>query len=433
MTEDVAKAIQLLTSSGTEEHQSCDFAIKSGGHYTTFNNIDGGVLLDLSRLNSINLSEDRRTATIGSGAVWADVYAKLSPHDVTVVGGRVGEVAIGGFTLGAGISFHSPRYGFASDRVVEFEIVLAGGHVVRARADNEHADLHAALKGSHNALGVVTKITFETIPLGGVFGGGIMAPLTGETKVGNLKALADMSVNYDIESSIATIIMYNKAMGGFTVYSNLFYAKPDDTAFRMYRDVEPESQMVNTMRLTTLEDLVKEAAGPPRPQEPRRSLYTGTFKADYYTISTIVDEFERFVSEKAAKEGIAGLGVNLIFEAMPASMVAASANAGQSILGWQERNQKENLMIWVTTWGWSEQDDDKKVEQLGDELYGILNRIYEENETKRPYVFLNYASKKQDVFGSYGGNAVQKLRAVSKRYDPEGAFWKRRKGFVIPN
>ena len=88
-------------------------------------------------------------------------------------------------------------------------------------------------------------------------------------------------------------------------------------------------------------------------------------------------------------------------------------------------------MIWMITSNWTDEQDDEKVEKLDGELCGMMDGICEKFGTKRPYVFLNYANKKQDVFGSYGGGAVQKLRDVSKRYDPEGAFRKRRKGFTI--
>ena len=50
---------------------------------------------------------------VGTGLVWDDVYAALEPHNVTVLGGRVPGIGVGGFTLGGGthVSRHN-KYKF---------------------------------------------------------------------------------------------------------------------------------------------------------------------------------------------------------------------------------------------------------------------------------------------------------------------------------
>ena len=39
-----------------------------------------------------------------------------------------------------------------------------------------------------------------------------------------------------------------------------------------------------------------------------------------------------------------------------------------------------------------------------------------------PWIYLDYAYKTQDPLTSYGEENLQKLRDVSKKYDPEGVF-----------
>jgi FAD/FMN-containing dehydrogenase len=65
-------------------------------------NIERGVTLDLSALNQVIVStSDNQTITsIGPGARWKDVYLKLDALNLTVTGGRVAEVGVGGLTLG---------------------------------------------------------------------------------------------------------------------------------------------------------------------------------------------------------------------------------------------------------------------------------------------------------------------------------------------
>lgn len=63
---------------------------------------------------------------------------------------------VGGLTLGSGVSYTSPRYGWTCDTASQFQIVLADGSV--AVADATRPDLFRALKGGGNNFGS----TFES-------------------------------------------------------------------------------------------------------------------------------------------------------------------------------------------------------------------------------------------------------------------------------
>ena len=68
----------------------------------------GGIVLDLHLLNGLQLSEDRETAYVGTGNRWGAVYEFLKPWNLTAVGGRVGDVGVGGFLLGGKFSQFIP-------------------------------------------------------------------------------------------------------------------------------------------------------------------------------------------------------------------------------------------------------------------------------------------------------------------------------------
>lgn len=110
----------MLTSRVTQ----CKFAVKSGGHaaFAGASNIEGGVTLDLRKLNQIVVSADKKQTAVGAGNVWYDVYTKLQPMGLTVIGGRVSAIGVGGLTLGGGISFFSNRYGWACDNVNNYQV-----------------------------------------------------------------------------------------------------------------------------------------------------------------------------------------------------------------------------------------------------------------------------------------------------------------------
>jgi FAD/FMN-containing dehydrogenase len=60
--------------------------------------------------------------SVGPGARLGNLYADLDPMNLTVVAGRDSAVGVGGLTLGGGISFLSPRFGYACDNVINYEV-----------------------------------------------------------------------------------------------------------------------------------------------------------------------------------------------------------------------------------------------------------------------------------------------------------------------
>ena len=94
--EDVSIAIITLAQ------YNCHFAIRGGGHMSWAGaaNIQDGVTIDLSQMKSVAVNDERTITRVEPGARWSDVYSKLSPMNLSVVGGRVSDVGVGGLTLG---------------------------------------------------------------------------------------------------------------------------------------------------------------------------------------------------------------------------------------------------------------------------------------------------------------------------------------------
>lgn len=80
----------------------CPFAVKSGGHaaFMGASNIQGGVTIDLVNLNQVQVSADKTLTQVGAGNRWFDVYSRLDTQQLSVVGGRVADIGVGGLTLG---------------------------------------------------------------------------------------------------------------------------------------------------------------------------------------------------------------------------------------------------------------------------------------------------------------------------------------------
>ncbi|MGB5703543.1 MAG: FAD-binding protein [Polyangiales bacterium] len=74
------------------------------------------------------------------------------------------DATLGGLVMALGMTTHSHVCGLVHDTVTAYEIVTAEGDLVRATADNEHADLFRALPWSHGTLGLLVALEMRVIP-----------------------------------------------------------------------------------------------------------------------------------------------------------------------------------------------------------------------------------------------------------------------------
>jgi len=114
---------------------------------------------------------------------------RLSMHSLA---GSVGSVGMTGFTLGGGYGALIGRFGLALDSLVRAEVVLADGHIVTAKHDDEE-ELLWALRGGGGNFGVVTKMQHRLHPVASIRSGMLIYPFS-EAK-GVLKRCADMTAS----------------------------------------------------------------------------------------------------------------------------------------------------------------------------------------------------------------------------------------------
>jgi FAD/FMN-containing dehydrogenase len=103
----VALALKIVTFVRSK------FAVCSCGHSANpgFASIgESGVLLDLGALNEISLSKEKNIVSLGPGAKWDEVYEELEKEGLTVVGGRVAGVGVGGLITGGSSLLLCPHH-----------------------------------------------------------------------------------------------------------------------------------------------------------------------------------------------------------------------------------------------------------------------------------------------------------------------------------
>lgn len=180
------------------------FAIKSGGHNPNdyFASVQGGPLISTSRLNHLLLDQTSGVVRMGPGHRWDEVADALDGSGWSVVGGRVGNVGVGGYMLGGGLSFQTAEHGWACNSIISYEVVLADGSIVTASASS-HSDLYKALKGGGNNFGIVTSFTVQAHRQeNDVWGGMMTIPSTPHVDEKILQFIHDFTHDGDPKAAI---------------------------------------------------------------------------------------------------------------------------------------------------------------------------------------------------------------------------------------
>jgi FAD/FMN-containing dehydrogenase len=136
---------------------------RSGGHCFAGRSSTEGIVVDVSPMDSVSVSDDG-VAAVGAGTRLGGVYEVLDEHGLAIPAGCGPSVGIAGLTLGGGLGVLGRKHGLTSDSLLAARVVLADGRVVGCDGDRE-PDLFWALRGSGGGnFGVVTSLAFETVP-----------------------------------------------------------------------------------------------------------------------------------------------------------------------------------------------------------------------------------------------------------------------------
>jgi FAD binding domain/Berberine and berberine like len=144
--------------------------------------VEGSVLVDMSRMNAVEIDPERRRARLEGGAQWQHVTGPAAEHGLAALSGTAPDVGVTGYALLGGSSWMLRRYGLAANTIRAAEVVTADGRQVRADTDSE-PDLFWALRGGGGSFGVVTALELELFPVRELYAGVLFWPQERATEV----------------------------------------------------------------------------------------------------------------------------------------------------------------------------------------------------------------------------------------------------------
>jgi FAD/FMN-containing dehydrogenase len=140
-------------------------AVRCGGHSVAgVSAVEGGVLIDLSSLKGVHVDPERGTARANAGTLWGEYDRETEMFSLATPGGRVTTTGVGGFCLGGGYGWLSPKFGLTCDNLVSADLVTASGELMHVTEDT-NPELMWALRGAGANFGVVTSFEFRVHPI----------------------------------------------------------------------------------------------------------------------------------------------------------------------------------------------------------------------------------------------------------------------------
>ncbi len=147
-------------------HQGLEVAVRGAGHNIAGNaSSDGGIMIDLSNMTTVDVDAASRCARVQPGATLGHVDAATQAHGLVLPTGINSTTGIAGLTLGGGFGWLTRKYGMTIDNLLAAEVVTVQGEMLTASA-NENEDLFWAIRGGGGNFGIVTSFKFKLQQVG---------------------------------------------------------------------------------------------------------------------------------------------------------------------------------------------------------------------------------------------------------------------------
>lgn len=189
-----AHAHQLLT------------AVRAGGHSSSGKSTcEGGILIDLSPMQGVQIDPLNRTARVNAGALLGQLDHETAAFGLVTTAGTISDTGAAGLTLGGGVGRLARRFALACDNLRAANLVTADGRFVRA-SEQENADLLWGLRGGGGNFGVVTLLEYRLHEMNPtILGGTIRWPLEQAREVLRFHADFSMSAPDVLNTDVAVV------------------------------------------------------------------------------------------------------------------------------------------------------------------------------------------------------------------------------------
>ncbi|EKD17403.1 uncharacterized protein L3040_002902 [Drepanopeziza brunnea f. sp. 'multigermtubi'] len=432
--EDVAKALVLVTNMSTP------FTVKSGGHsgFDAASSIQGGVLISLEMMNSIEIADDLGTVAIGPGNRWINVTQAVEPHGIAVVGGRSPLVGVSGFLLGGGLSFLLGKRGLGCDNIRNFQVALVSGEIVDANP-SQNPDLYWALRGGGgSSFGIVTRFDLEAYEQGDIWSRlSVWTIETVNSVLHTFTKVAREMMHSGLDPDAHMMFGINFAgpdtaspktmVFGFHLNLSSPYAPGGEfDTMASFGDPALPGALLNTSQVMGLSDTILRTTSAGGGFGNRESWYSTSIsdRADSDAfMDKLIAAFTTWGADVRAQMTARGdmLNMSMVFQPLTNPALEAMQRNGGNPTGLRPKEFPTYIVSFPTSWSLAANDD--FLDASMQKFVSDLDAMAKADGCGAGYEYMNYAGKFQSrngtVIASYGPENQERLRAIAKKYDPQ--------------
>lgn len=142
--------------------QNLKVTTRSGGHSWSSAHIrDNCLLIDMSRMQSVEVDEASKTLWTNPGVIGSVINAQLEPLGLLIPTAHHPSPGIGGFCMNGGFGWNSRLWGNGARHVLAIDVVTADGDLIRADAKQNSDYWWAARGGGAGFFGVITRMQIQ--------------------------------------------------------------------------------------------------------------------------------------------------------------------------------------------------------------------------------------------------------------------------------
>ena len=396
-TSDIATVLTIARETGLE------LAIRSGGHSAAgHSTTDGGIVIDMRGLKSLEIDVESRTAWAESGLSAAEYSNETNAVGMATGLGDTGSVGLGGITLGGGIGFLVRKHGMTIDSLLAAEVVTANGEVVQADEES-NPDLFWAIRGGGGNFGVATKFNLRLQPLDTIVGGMMVLPATTDTIVAFIgeaeQAPEELSTIANVMSCPPLPFVPEEIHGSLVIMALVAWCG----------DIDEGQKVMDRFRglAQPIADMVQEMPYPeiygPEDEEYRPLAVAQTMWADSFDRAT-AETVLRFLEDSDAPMRVAQLRV----------LGGAMARVPNDATAFAHRDRK--MMINVASFYEGPGDRPRREAWVSDFAEALSDG------DPSGYVGFLADEGPDRVRAAYPGDTWDRLRRVKAQYDPDNLF-----------
>jgi FAD/FMN-containing dehydrogenase len=399
---DVAHAVRFA------KRHNAQLSVRAGGHNAAgFAICDGGVLIDLTRLNGVTVDPSRKTAIAGGGATFAGYDSVTGAVGLGSTGPIISMVGVGGYTLGGGVGWLHRKLGLACDNLVSAQVVTANGAIVET-SSVRRPELFWALRGGGGNFGVVSAFEFQLAPVSHVLAGLIYHPLEDLPQVAsfvrdfNASAPDDVCVWLMMRKAPASAALPVEMHGRPVVAIAVCYAGAPGDGERVVQPLRrfrrPLADQVKVRAYADWQRALDGAWG-----NGFGNHWTGHY------LPELTDASAQTMLEHVARVTSRHTDVKLV------QLGGAVARVGEHDTAFSYRSAKYALVIQTR---WERPADSAEHLAWSREFFDAMKV----HGTGKVYVNFMAAEGERRVLDAYNRETFERLRAIKTEYDPRNLF-----------